>query len=139
MRRSRHILSCVRLAVSIHAPTRGATLICWLRSLIWNGFNPRTHEGCDVLLDVECVLVQVSIHAPTRGATLLLTCVLVVVLVSIHAPTRGATQGCGHGGNRGRVSIHAPTRGATTSRTHIICLSSFNPRTHEGCDSTFCC
>ena len=33
------------------------------------------------------------------------------------------------------VSIHAPTRGATGSCFHILQLQSFNPRTHEGCDT----
>ena len=36
------------ICVSIHAPTRGATCSAhnWLRYNM--GFNPRTHEGCDL-------------------------------------------------------------------------------------------
>ena len=34
------------LVVSIHAPTRGAT-IDKAREEIKSGFNPRTHTGCD--------------------------------------------------------------------------------------------
>ena len=77
--------------ISIHAPTRGATTICF---------------GLVLFIDI-------SIHAPTRGATkpslLLLPRQLfqstlpreerrflpvkevISVLISIHAPTRGAT------------------------------------------------
>ena len=78
--------------VSIHAPTRGATLSD-------NGpfqemvcFNPRTHTGCDHDRMGKHRSLPVSIHAPTRGAT----------------PYRNR-RGAG-----GAVSIHAPTRGATT-------------------------
>ena len=56
--------------VSIHAPTRGATVIFSV-----------TSEGVPV----------VSIHAPTRGATHLHMHNQIYQLVSIHAPTRGAT------------------------------------------------
>ena len=57
------------LAVSIHAPTRGATA---------------DSDFAD--LDLE-----VSIHAPTRGATAGCAAPCLASLVSIHAPTRGAT------------------------------------------------
>ena len=57
-------------AISIHAPTRGATNslpLCYLRFMI-------------------------SIHAPTRGATDPVFLFLwVQIMISIHAPTRGAT------------------------------------------------
>ena len=55
--------------------------------------------------------------------------------VSIHAPTRGATLCCMQCSCKCCVSIHAPTRGAT--QPHVcwcVALSSFNPRTHTGCD-----
>ena len=35
------------LTVSIHAPTRGATIFCRFVLLKQNSFNPRTHTGCD--------------------------------------------------------------------------------------------
>ena len=61
------------------------------------------------------------------------------ICVSIHAPTRGAT---GHDALYvwcRLVSIHAPTRGATEqSVVDMNNTSSFNPRTHEGCDRIFC-
>ena len=61
---------CGGYGVSIHAPTRGATV------------------------EVEHVIKRhvVSIHAPTRGATQYQVDRLNVSIVSIHAPTRGATN-----------------------------------------------
>ena len=56
--------------VSIHAPTRGATIK-------------------DRIDKYDFI---VSIHAPTRGATSTPCCVISAYNVSIHAPTRGATE-----------------------------------------------
>ena len=122
------------LAVSIHAPTRGAT-------------------RCKI---DQSLRHRVSIHAPTRGATAQVVMIELFIKVSIHAPTRGATcldnilrPPC-------QVSIHAPTRGATVAiqkavrnkmfqsthphgvrqKLHVSShhKTSFNPRTHTGCD-----
>ena len=58
------------MAISIHAPTRGATD------------------------SVECMalIIAISIHAPTRGATAIDFTMSRVKKISIHAPTRGATR-----------------------------------------------
>ena len=56
--------------VSIHAPTKGATLC-----------GQRRHCRRNV-----------SIHAPTKGATLLKMPERLFLTVSIHAPTKGATR-----------------------------------------------
>ena len=77
---------------------------------------------------------RVSIHAPTRGATALRSLCSVLAEVSIHAPTRGATGKISVGSQDEKVSIHAPTRGATHWHILLFHNSSFNPRTHEGCD-----
>ena len=79
------------LNVSIHAPTRGATI--------------GSQQSGD--------LHPVSIHAPTRGATDSTRYVLNLDHVSIHAPTRGATDPEHAIRPCLVVSIHAPTRGAT--------------------------
>ena len=86
-----HYQQC-RRDVSIHAPSRGATIsVHWLmytaycfnpRTLTgcdgcWRGwrrrkarFNPRTLTGCDLFGTVETDIdIHVSIHAPSRGAT----------------------------------------------------------------------
>ena len=101
-------------AISIHAPTRGATKS----------------------IDNRGTFLEISIHAPTRGATALDRAAMVLQEISIHAPTRGATlQRCwpsplatsfqftlprgerppffDFGGVHVKISIHAPTRGAT--------------------------
>ena len=79
------------LRVSIHAPTRGATLSTvgdcirarfqsthprgvrristLFKKLSSGSFNPRTHEGCDNARVYLLFIFNVSIHAPTRGAT----------------------------------------------------------------------
>ena len=59
----------IDLLISIHAPTRGATVLCF------------------------CVVVEldISIHAPTRGATKDVHRLQCLCYISIHAPTRGAT------------------------------------------------
>ena len=105
--------------LSIHAPTRGAT----------------------ITLPVVAVLPLLSIHAPTRGATIVLINSLAVSILSIHAPTRGATYVRGikpmnhffqstllQEERRETMltykinvllSIHAPTRGATAKMHNI--------------------
>ena len=101
--------------VSIHAPTRGATLVTSLSLHSFCCFNPRTHTGCDMsMAAVVWDRNGVSIHAPTRGAT---------VGITWHSVSDG-------------VSIHAPTRGATgTWHVWAHSSASFNPRTHTGCDA----
>ena len=145
----------VHVAVSIHAPTRGATTEDTKspRNLC---FNPRTHEGCDRKVPAYHPVLKVSIHAPTRGATLYppvcnkqayrfnprthegcdrLRSESVRSFACFnprthegcdqHVPTLLGVDG---------VSIHAPTRGATTGLYLTFSKSCFNPRTHEGCD-----
>ena len=58
-----------KLLVSIHAPTRGATVVSWF--YLWCvRFNPRAHERRDRISSLRSMTKRVSIHAPTRGATL---------------------------------------------------------------------
>ena len=78
---------------------------------------------------------NVSIHAPTQGATLFRCHGLEDRAVSIHAPTQGATLVNSDIRFFCNVSIHAPTQGATYFLIRFICAtSSFNSRTHTGCD-----
>ena len=147
------------MIISIHAPTRGATLVA----------------------DAVNQAVSISIHAPTRGATLRLSSISHIRIISIHAPTRGATniryirykahqfqstlpQGerprsvpdwkyilyfnprshkgsdnlMQHFGIDAQISIHAPTRGATSGFSRgANCDIDFNPRSHKGSDLFF--
>ena len=99
--------------VSIHAPTRGATELSWkqLIALMFQSthprgvrhrqprrgsrrvcFNPRTHEGCDVLLRLMSFR-HLSFNPRTHeGCDHGWRAVYQYVVVSIHAPTRGATE-----------------------------------------------
>ena len=44
-------VSFTHSVVSIHAPTRGATLLLMLAKLVKICFNPRTHSGCDKMIE----------------------------------------------------------------------------------------
>ena len=92
---------------------RGVRLIRNSTKTTINGFNPRTHEGCDSFEQGYFSVSIVSIHAPTRGATYCRRGSQSAPSVSIHAPTRGATA-----------------VGVPDTPNHL----RFNPRTHEGCD-----
>ena len=105
--------------VSIHAPTRGATKNETYLGVNLTGFNPRTHTGCDLCTDAQFVIFFiVSIHAPTRGATKFRRLQRLLLVVSIHAPTRGATY---------------------QRAIRFDCSKGFNPRTHTGCDHQRIC
>ena len=103
----------MRWYISIHAPTRGATV-----SDIPLGF-----------------FALISIHAPTRGATFDTGRCVRFVKISIHAPTRGATI-------LSQLSYfrlcHFNPRSHEGS-DHVFCCKInkkyyFNPRSHEGSD-----
>ncbi len=60
-------------AISIHAPTRGATAERHGKQYDLDNFNPRSHERSDSRCPGSTViLLHISIHAPTRGATAIL-------------------------------------------------------------------
>ena len=121
--------------ISIHAPTRGATV-------------------GDAICLYELII---SIHAPTRGATGKRSYKKEFQHISIHAPTRGATKYSKTTKITFEISIHAPTRGATvkiilwvsTSTfqstlprgerrsccNKVTVILDFNPRSHEGSDA----
>ena len=127
------------LAVSIHAPARGATRLRARPPSRCRSFNSRAREGRDSVRRCACrVREGVSIHAPARGATLGGSFASDAAKVSIHAPARGATTSPllalyvsakfqftrPRGARLVRrlraeagdvVSIHAPARGATVS------------------------
>ena len=99
------------------------------------GFNPRTHTGCDVRVELSKLSTRVSIHAPTRGATRNARNIYTMVkFQSTHPHGVRPFVGCVNN-SLSRVSIHAPTRGATSKSIFRSSFStSFNPRTHTGCD-----
>ena len=77
--------------VSIHAPTRGATAVC-ARLVRAVGFNPRPHARGDARpLRIDGVRLRFNPRPHARGDWHIGT-VFVYRGVSIHAPTRGATH-----------------------------------------------
>ena len=90
-------------AVSIHAPTQGATAV----------------------IPAMEVQGKVSIHAPTQGATLYICRYMQIRVVSIHAPTQGATIFLSLKTCKFKVSIHAPTQGATPAGAEGFCFTWF--------------
>ena len=101
------------LDISIHAPTRGATIHCKAKGTsdvfqstlpreerqyralqhmtTLSNFNPRSHERSDSAISAQSHSYGISIHAPTRGATAMPKPLTASEIISIHAPTRGAT------------------------------------------------
>ena len=145
------------IEVSIHAPTRGATLSAPYFFFFVLCFNPRSHTGSDSILlafRVQMCSFNPRSHTGSDNCTTTLFQrppsfnprshtgsdqskgpVIGYKAVSIHAPTRGATTMECTIKQILKVSIHAPTRGATlyhTSVTHTDCC--FNPRSHTGSD-----
>ena len=92
----------------------------WRKYILFNlsvkGFNPHTHEGCDVgHISSRHRTDFVSIHTPTKGVTPLQTAAFTRLRVSIHTPTKGVTLHSRFFGQTLAVSIHTPTKGVTTS------------------------
>ena len=79
------------VAVSIHAPARGATVSAHVacRSSEFRSTPLREGRPRERYPVAPC---NVSIHAPARGATLVEQTHSARALVSIHAPARGATR-----------------------------------------------
>ncbi len=144
-------------AISIHAPTRGATWSWSSCTQTFTNFNPRSHAGSDTLPMRWFAGRPISIHAPTRGATGGVDVTRYQRCISIHAPTRGATRRGRRSARDRRISIHAPTRGATLQYDDgklpkLISIHAptrgatrgqsrlpwrpghFNPRSHAGSD-----
>ena len=122
--------------ISIHAPTRGATLSDLILQVCVEYFNPRSHEGSDMILPCVRIVPLISIHAPTRGATVIGVHFSIICIISIHAPTRGATL---TSAKRYRIFVFQSTlprgeRPETEKELHAY-EYNFNPRSHEGSDA----
>ncbi len=144
--------------VSIHAPAKGATKTlrgqkdtsCFnprtregcdyfgvSADYILFGFNPRTREGCDFTVP-SLSITRLGFNPRTReGCDLYLCNFIVIYFVSIHAPAKGATSGVKFYSPCYRFQSTHPRRVRRFEFTHNNHLSSFNPRTREGCDDRF--
>ncbi len=100
--------------ISIHAPTRGATMTNLpLTTNTWN-FNPRAHEGRDWVRESTPTGTGNFNPRAHEGRDDTDRFLRAAISISIHAPTRGATAA-------------SPMRHPT--------VEHFNPRAHEGRDA----
>ena len=99
--------------VSIHAPTKGATSLMGIILISRSRFNPRSHEGSDYDYQDYINSFAVSIHAPTKGATIYSSNIPVTALFQSTLPRRERPYESINPCNSPEVSIHAPTKGAT--------------------------
>ena len=88
-------------------------LVCY----IWQNFNPRTREGCDLAEEASITGDgYISIHAPVKGATQ--SNGRGIAHGKYFNPrTREGCDGCQDGPRQRRqmISIHAPVKGATSA------------------------
>ena len=127
-----------RQNISIHAPTRGATIKKLPKRDQSSDFNPRSHEGSDIEGGVGVGVTSDFNPRSHEGSDTGVTKCMPMAEISIHAPTRGATGTHYKQYSILRISIHAPTRGATCSiLSNRIQIINFNPRSHEGSDTFF--
>ena len=82
-------------AISIHAPPRGATLICSFCSCVTIFQFTPLREGRRDIMNKLLEEISISIHAPPRGATRHTHLHFRIGYISIHAPPRGATTARG--------------------------------------------
>ena len=120
--------------LSIHAPTRGATLrvVSWMYlfnfqstllqeerpSIVASNlelitFNPRSYKRSDFVIFMITVLHFAFNPRSYKRSDSMWEQNQPVSLLSIHAPTRGATSAFNASDYQPNLSIHAPTRGAT--------------------------
>ena len=123
------------LDISIHAPTRGATMPGTHRSTVTMYFNPRSHEGSDMEADWSAGKIDLFQSTLPRGERLYPGAYQAVNQeISIHAPTRGATV-------TGLCVMRSETFQSTLPRGERLRIPNrtpqhpyFNPRSHEGSD-----
>ena len=126
-----------RKIISIHTPTKGATIRIggYLR---WDlNFNPHSHEGSDANLELLCIIFSIfqstlprrerqnckfcrsmqllyfNPHSHEGSDVSDLMLVGLIILISIHTPTKGATKLIDGLWKLCIISIHTPTKGAT--------------------------
>ena len=76
VRRPRVLHSQARHRVSIHAPTWGATKHFLHHKTMYNGFNPRTHVGCDLIYLLCVTLLHHSFNPRTHVGCDRKTCMM---------------------------------------------------------------
>ena len=131
-----HFYMHYRIFISIHAPTRGATQNCFTQQSQEQNFNPRSYKRSDHRTDI--ITTKIGNFNP-RSYKRSDNCFHNwhnLFIISIHAPTRGATIKEFQERIDTFISIHAPTRGATEMAEAIDNTpENFNPRSYKRSDS----
>ena len=100
---------------SIHAPTRGATLVLGAEEVLVARFNSRAHEGRDPSRPRICRTAASFQFTRPRGARLFRIWFLDYACCFNSRAHEGRDLQWLYASELGIVSIHAPTRGATPS------------------------
>ena len=116
-----HCLAAVLIAISIHAPAKGATVPSTKSFADGSKFQstlPRRERRLQCGMLCSCYLFQSTL--PRRERLLVTSLHQKVEIISTHAPAKGATgpdwlYSAGY-----PISIHAPAKGATTSVQHAV-------------------
>ena len=122
-------------SISIHAPTKGATQVLIVAHNLWALFQstlPRRERQSYAVWPAP--LSSISIHAPTKGATFLLLNPLHFCLFQSTLPRRERPSR-----NRGHCEYTIfqstlPRRERLLPAILMSISSNFNPRSHEGSD-----
>ena len=114
---------------------RGERLLMFCLIVPLLNFNPRSHEGSDILPVPPPAAVSISIHAPTRGATVIYS----------HKKESRRFQSTLPRGERQRRFLKFPSEQGFQStlprgerQSYIPTkkrVDDFNPRSHEGSDA----
>ena len=99
--------------ISIHAPTRGATVCCAIYAPLIRFQSTLPHGERHISLYWIVRYCRISIHAPTRGATKISTSSFVLFTFQSTLPHGERPFLITYGIFCKIISIHAPTRGAT--------------------------
>ena len=81
----------IRMAISIHAPARGATPAFFFQFVTFRDFNPRSRKGSDIFLFPFVATSEDFNPRSRKGSDYILRGIFVRAEISIHAPARGAT------------------------------------------------
>ena len=130
-----HVSSHPFFIISIHAPTRGATVVSFAifgAVIFQSTLLQEERQAWDCISGRG---QRISIHAPTRGATSSSKVGYASENISIHAPTRGATisqSGCRRKSlfQSTLLQEERPYRRADAGGNHY-----FNPRSYKRSDS----
>ena len=138
LRKERHLLNPVipvYWIVSIHAPTKGATMVITLSSIAELCFNPRSYERSDISrTDIGMTLQSFNPRSYERSDIIYAIVGIWVTCFNPRSYERSDFDNY-YVSVSGGVSIHAPTKGATlASCSEIIKEICFNPRSYERSD-----